>query len=292
MMSSDSKLLPEGSWPNHLSELNVEGLLSNHLVRQNREFQTYVNEAKFALKALMPELIKLEPGAKILEIGSGIGLLSAHLARAGFSVVALEPNGSGFEHMEEMQNIVLNQLEYMNLHNLQLSSTKLEEMKTELEFDFIFSVNVLEHVEDPKLFLQSSINLLSGLGSIRIICPNYGFPYEGHFNIPIILNKKLTEIIFRQRIRNFSCPNPLGLWSSLNWISQRKLRLILEQHQMKCTFRFSNLASLMYLNRAGSDSIFKDRKGKLLIAAALVLGKFLKYLPIRYQTNIDLLITK
>ena len=65
--------------------------------------------------------------------------------------------------------------------------------------------------------------LLTPSGKLIILCPNYGFPFESHFSIPIIFNKKLTALIFKKRIEIFEKINACeGLWDSLNFVKKVK----------------------------------------------------------------------
>ena len=58
---------------------------------------------------------------------------------------------------------------------------------------FIFCVNVFEHVDDWRHFLDWASKNLNENGQFIVLCPNYGIPYESHFKIPIIFNKRLRN---------------------------------------------------------------------------------------------------
>ena len=48
---------------------------------------------------------------------------------------------------------------------------------------------------DWRDFLSFANNSLAENGRLIILCPNYGFPYESHFHLPIIVNKSLTKTV-------------------------------------------------------------------------------------------------
>ena len=70
-------------------------------------FETYAAEAVFGRSYIALDLERLNPGAKILEVGAGSMLLSCKLVREGFEVTGLEPIGAGFSHFEQMRQMVL-----------------------------------------------------------------------------------------------------------------------------------------------------------------------------------------
>ena len=51
-----------------------------------------------------------------------------------------------------------------------------------------------------KLYLDKTKDWLKPNGVNIILCPNYSFPYESHFKIPIILNKKITHFFLKIKI--------------------------------------------------------------------------------------------
>lgn len=111
---------------------------------------------------------------KILEVGGGIHLLTSFLNEK-YKITSVEPGGfTGFTDEIRSQIIKKNKID--------VHTVTLEDFKTEEKFDFIFSMNVLEHTKDIAAHLNCCINLLKDDKSIIFIqCPNYTFPYEPHF---------------------------------------------------------------------------------------------------------------
>ncbi len=182
----------------------------------NSSLVTYINEAKFAIEVLFDDLNMLDSKSRLLEIGSGIGLLSNQLARSGINVTSIEPSSEGFETMQHLQRVVSSHPDFRRIENIEIIESKFESFDTKDRFDYIFCFNVLEHVEQPEEFIAHALSLLTKNGVFRFVCPNYQFPYEGHFNIPIVVNKKITRKVFSKRITSYEVQNANGLWKSLN----------------------------------------------------------------------------
>ncbi len=203
---------------------SLRGLLvreHNHLLDL---FDTFADEARFGRRWLSSSLGQLPRGARILEVGGGLMLLSAALQREGFQVTAVEPVGSGFSAFQELQAIVLDHaLAYG--HAPQVLRQRAEDIDIESQFDFCFSINVMEHVDDFDLTIRRVVMALRKSSVYRFVCPNYLFPYEPHFNILAFPSKTLTGKLMRRWISTSTrVYDPEGLWASLNWISVPQVR--------------------------------------------------------------------
>ena len=73
-----------------------------------------------------------------------------------------------------------------------IRNLRFEDFKPRKKYDIIYSVNVFEHLLDWKLYIDKTKEWLKPQGVNIILCPNYSFPYESHFKIPILLNKEIT----------------------------------------------------------------------------------------------------
>ena len=63
--------------------------------------------------------------------------------------------------------------------------------------------------------------------------PNYMLPFEMHFFIPIIINKKITNYFYKDRIKSFEHENDcVGLWDSLNFVKLRAIKNHLKKHNV------------------------------------------------------------
>ena len=248
------------------------------------DFLTYYEEAQFALQLFEHKITALSKDANILEIGSGIGILSNQIAKLGFkNITCVEPDAKGFGNMWRISEFVDAHPNYIG-NNITKYHDVIEKLDAFQEFDFVFSFNVMEHVNQPSAVLNHIYKLLSPRGEYYFICPNYIFPYEGHFNIPIVINKKITKLIFNKKIRLFKANDPLGLWESLNWINPLLIKKSLPPNSQ---IEFLGRASNLYFSRFNSDSRFNQRKGILVKLLAIALRPIIRLLPTQIKPVIE-----
>ncbi|MDP2452355.1 MAG: methyltransferase domain-containing protein [Polaromonas sp.] len=254
-------------------------------------FDIYAAEAAFGRSYISADSALLKPGARIIEVGAGTFLLSCQLAREGFEVTALEPTGSGFSHFQQLRQLVRDRAEFLGCLP-RVIGFPAEVLSEKNCFDFAFSVNVMEHVNDiPRVMANIAASLAPG-ASYRFTCPNYLFPYEPHFNIPTLFSKKLTEKAFHRRIfKAKSMPDPAGMWQSLNWIDVLKVwRVARGLAGISATFNRSLLVST--LERIAIDEDFASRRSPamrslLLLLVRLRLHRLFQFVPAIFQPIMD-----
>jgi SAM-dependent methyltransferase len=278
--------------------LRAEGFLSGlrEHVRQDAPdilatFDEYAGEARFGRALLTESLSELPQGAAILEIGAGALILSSMLAREGYSVTAVEPVGDGFSHLAKLQLVVL---DYAKRHGAEpsLIRTGGEALDATDRFDYAFSVNVMEHVDDVARVLENVYASLKRGGTYRFICPNYAFPYEPHFNLPTLFSRKLTERVMSRRIMaSNKVVDPAGTWASLNWITVGSVRRICRK-RLGTQPIFDRRIFDVYLSRMLSGGEFSQRRGPLLTRALSVLRRLhvtslASRIPVMWQPVMD-----
>lgn len=94
---------------------------------------------------------------KILDIGCGRGVLLNGFRELGHDVLGIERAGSGFETLEDIEALDLQQLVADNKR-----------------FDIIVLWHVLEHLPEPQQTLEQVQDLLADNGSLFVEVPNYG----------------------------------------------------------------------------------------------------------------------
>jgi 2-polyprenyl-3-methyl-5-hydroxy-6-metoxy-1,4-benzoquinol methylase len=253
-------------------------------------FDTYAAEAVHGRRYIASDLERLYPGAKVLEVGAGSLLLSCQLVREGFRVTALEPIGTGFAHFERMRQMVLQRSAALGClpRVLNMHAEDLAEQNT---YDYAFSVNVMEHVDDVERVVSNVCNSLITGASYRFTCPNYLFPYEPHFNIPTLFSKLLTEKILGHKIFGSKMPDPSGTWKSLNWITVVQLQNIAKRlPERRLVFNRRLLVST--LERIAFDQHFAERRSPavckcLSLLVRLRLHKLLRFMPAALQPIMD-----
>lgn len=254
-------------------------------------FDTYAAEAIFGRRYIALDLERLARGARVLEVGAGSLLLSCQLVREGFEVTGLEPTGTGFSHFEQMRQVILERAVALDClpRVLNLAAETLAERNT---FDYAFSVNVMEHVNEVECVVVNVGNSLKVGAIYRFTCPNYLFPYEPHFNMPTLFSKRLTEKVLGRKIfGSKKMPDPSGTWESLNWINVIQLRSIVKRlPRLRVTFNPRLLVST--LERVASDQGFAKRRSPavrqmLLLLVRLRLHQLLRFMPVMLQPIMD-----
>lgn len=254
-------------------------------------FDLYASEAKFGRNYIARELDKLAPNAEVLEVGAGSLILSTQLVREGFKLTALEPTGSGFGHFNQLREIVINEAKLSGCMP-NLIEISAENLNISNHFDFAFSVNVMEHVNNIEVTLIKVMQSIKISGEYKFTCPNYIFPYEPHFNIPTVISKSLTEKLFSKRIYNHKkIPDPHGLWDSINWITVTKLTTFAKKNSAFSLKLRTDLFNEM-INRTVSDEEFSKRRPPLLrhifsLIVKLKVNHLAQYIPAMLQPVID-----
>jgi SAM-dependent methyltransferase len=251
----------------------------------------FAQEARVGREWLTPSLNRLALGAVILEVGAGLMLLSCQLAKEGFRVVALEPVGEGFSSFSELQKLVLAYAEKQGIAP-DVLPIPVEQLDQESRFDFAYSINVMEHVGNFAVALETVGRAIRPGSEYRFICANYLFPYEPHFNIPILFSKSLTEKLFRRRIYgNTRVGDAAGVWKSLNWISVPKVvRAVRNLSEVSVSFDRSMLEAVLL--RAVGDREFSARRSPFVRGLAkgvvrLGLHRLVKWIPPFIQPVMD-----
>lgn len=217
---------------------------------------TYLKNAKAdAIHCYLKISPYLKKNKKILEVGGGIHLLTSFLHQ-DYDITSIEPGGfTGFT--DELRNKILEQ------HKLKVHTTRVESFTTDAKFDFIFSMNVLEHADDIKQHIISCINLLKDDHSLLFIqCPNYAFPFEPHFYkwfIPFFPDFTFATLRKKKLMKELSDTRYKNILNNLNFdctfFKIKKLNL-----PIKFIHPLTDIFS-----RIDQDSVFRERLLKNLL---------------------------
>lgn len=252
---------------------------------------TYIEECVFGFNEINPIISKDQ---NILEIGSGSGLLATYLSSLGYRITGLEPFDKAFNKLE----LILNTVKIENKEYLKIIKTNIEAYETPNKYDIIFSINVFEHVEDINYCINKAIKLLANNGKLIILCPNYSFPYEPHFNIPIIVNKKITYYFFSSYINKnknyYKCWNTEECWESLNWINYKRIKKLCNVENY--SLYIDKDITQRIIDRLLLDKALIKRKGFLVKICKLInminLPYLYSFLPGSFQPYLKLTINK
>jgi 2-polyprenyl-3-methyl-5-hydroxy-6-metoxy-1,4-benzoquinol methylase len=226
--------------------------------------------------------LDLDPGARVLEVGAGLGLTSAYLSSCGVDVTALEPAGLGFREHETLAAFVA--IVAGSQHNLLPIGAAELDPRVHGRFDLLFSNNVLEHIADPVAALRSMRGVMSSVGVMIHSCPNYSVPFEPHFGLPLIPGRPATT----GRVLPASISSS-DVWNSLNFVTARQIMQWSTDLGLTTRFRSGTLATS--IERLGTDDEFRARH-RALAAVGNALMKFrapdvLRLLPATWSTPMD-----
>ena len=244
----------------------AEGLIASERPELIDLFLTYQNEAVAARRFLENSLIELDTGAQILEVGGGILALAIQLTYEGYKVTSVEPQGEGFSGISFIMKIYS---EIASRENLifNLIEAPIEDCTFDDKFDFIFSINVMEHLKDPYSVLLQMVETLKLGGNYRFFCPNYDFPYEPHFG-KILFSRKNNSFFLpehRAKSKLVKSSEILGLYESVNFITLRKiLRKCIDNN---FSYKINTYAFYEILVRSIDDHMLtsRHRRFKLIV---------------------------
>ena len=166
---------------------------------------TSIEEAKHTLEMVSKYDLK---DKHILEFGAGLGIASIVLKIHGYDITSFEPGGLGFEKNSLLIKAIKKYFDLeFNLINV-MSDVK------NASFDFIFSNNVLEHINNIEDIILQLDKALIHNGKMLHNVPNYIIPYEPHFGILFfpIFPKKMSFLISKKI-------TDTDLWKSINFIN-------------------------------------------------------------------------
>lgn len=134
------------------------------------DYQTgFINESKIRLRArnILKNCLMLHSQAKnILDIGCGVGFLLDEAKKIGLNPFGIEPSVKLAEFARKKYKLRINS-SYIGT-----SDRRVAPFSTE-QFDVVILSHVLEHVENPRHFLEIVLSYLSKNGILYIETPNY-----------------------------------------------------------------------------------------------------------------------
>tara|TARA_B100000767_G_scaffold170635_1_gene159693 strand:+ start:1514 stop:2344 length:831 start_codon:yes stop_codon:yes gene_type:complete len=252
-------------------ELNYLTLKNKYLrfFDENEDYFNFIiTDVMFGYKEIYQSIINNNIKS-VLEVGCGTGILISELKERfpEIKFTGLDPNESGFHDYKNISKKVIHEEKSINIIN-----SAIEAYTTNETYDLIFSFNVFEHVKNQNEYLETTYNLLSQEGKSIIFAPNYDFPYEPHFILPIIINKKLTKKLFDKKIATHeNKTKEFGLWEGLNLNGKSSIEKFLIKNNYDYIFDL-DIKDRM-IKRIFDDKYFKKRQG---VAAKLAIyGKFI-----------------
>jgi SAM-dependent methyltransferase len=241
-----ARFVPRVTEPAFLEELSrASGLPA-------REVEVLVGTAAREAVHMLGLLAKYRlSGTRVLEVGSGTGLLGAFLRSQGVDVYLIEPGGIGFETHAKLFRHLTERLSVEAERRFECPVEALD-VSTVGQFGLIFSNNVLEHVEDVERALARMSALLLPDGVMVHSCPNYRVPYEPHYGVPLVpVVPKVTGWLLPSSVSKDDC------WRSLNFITAGTVTRAAKR--LGCDVRFEKGVLFDAFGRLGTDAAFRER---------------------------------
>jgi len=180
-------------------------------------------------------ILKLDHTAKILEVGSGLGYFTYALRKEGY-------NAYGLDISKESTHIAK-----INYGNYYLCEDLFKYAETHSEsYDVLIMTEVIEHINEPKSFIQASKCMIKKGGSIIITTPNKSF--------------------YSKNVAWFSDAPPVHCW----WFSEDSMKYIAKLYDMKIHFIdfkdfYRNYLQIFKVKNIDSDGCFVfDKEGNVI----------------------------
>jgi len=175
----------------------------SHVIDPDNKVRDLTNEKEFKIKNwygdIIPFVEQMNPG-KILDIGCGLGYL--------ISSFSDKWKKYGFEISEFALSYIKKNFPEINLiQDLDLEKSEPPQNYKE-KFDIVICYHVIEHVENPKKFIENLCKLIKINGFLIIGTPNIGSPmakiFKGKFRLLgdeghiCLFNKKTMNMLLQE----------------------------------------------------------------------------------------------
>ena len=285
----------------HIDEFKTRFYKITEKEQNCNRLRQHFNSFYFSYKDFLLSEVSLKD--KILEIGSGHSLLLNYLKLKNYDIKGIEPYSEGFESFKKMNKIINN---IFKVDAIEPEKITIENYNPVENFDIIISGYVIEHVNKWENCIDSKLEMLNKGGKIIMYLPNYMLPFEMHFFIPIIINKKITNYFYNNRIKSFELKNDcVGLWDSLNFVKLRAIKNHLKKHNVNYridydyTYRIlkhhvkSRKKKLNDLNKYyNKGNLFYILYNLLCFLVDKKILKILKFLPLIFHPYLKITINK
>lgn len=143
----------------------------NYSAEHNLIFSRMLIPSKFRIDLIINRGIKFLSGEKLLEIGPGSGSMLYLFEKMNLNTFAVEPDIDAVKWLK-------NNFKAKIFHAFFSDWVNDKEKYKKIKFDWIVITHVLEHLKNPKVFLNQIKEKLSENGKLLIEIPNANNPYS------------------------------------------------------------------------------------------------------------------
>jgi phospholipid N-methyltransferase len=163
----------------------------------------------------------------VLEVGSGIGSFTSHLASRSDKLIAIEPNRRFYSVLEKSTGAIANVSTFNGtLFDLKKSNGFVSDVR---KFETIFYAHVLEHIKDDLSELKMAKDHLSDSGTLIVVVPSlprlYGSVDElsGHYRRYTRNELKAVAELAGYSVESIKYFNPLAVFPY--WVMYRLIKM-------------------------------------------------------------------
>jgi len=200
-MNQLTKLLRQYYTDLYKNQLGLKDYQKRVTSRLNEEkSSSQYNSLKYIKQVESLINVQLKDGKKILIVGAGTGTELMCFLERKCDAYAIEPNEKAFEilKIKTANKIKREKILPAVAENLPFKSNF---------FDFVYCFTVLEHVQNVKQSIQEMVRVIKKGAYVFIACPDYRYPWEGHYKmiLPLFLPKIINQfiLILNKRDPNF-----------------------------------------------------------------------------------------
>ena len=267
-----------------ISQAELRELLLAYRAENWRRIQTPEVQVQIAEAMLQPDagtvlgqvaqFWPIPPGARILDIGSGVGGFVVACRQLGYRAFGVEPDRIGAGARLTSIQIAARRV----ASNVFTSALGEALPFPDGAFDLVTLNQVVEHVPDQLAVLREAVRVLRPAGALYVACPNYLRFYEPHYKVfwlPL-MPKSLGRLYLRLRGRN-----PVML-RDLCYTTNRRLRGWLEE--MGDEFAVLDFHQEQFIRKCAGQAEFASRRARLLkkMIAFPLFGRALEALVLRW----------
>lgn len=134
----------------------------------------------------------LAPGASVLDVGCGNGVIARHLGRLGYEVLGIDVSEKTIQRAKEATR----------LQNVRFATQSAEDLVASGQrYDAVICSEVLEHLNDPGVLLKVLKASLKDDGTLIVTVPNGHGPRESFVTKPVLRIRQRNGFMWRMLSR-------------------------------------------------------------------------------------------